>query len=307
LTGTRATCGSPSDLIGNFAKNQDQEQTVSTNGIKVAALVRSTALSPEYAAITPLFIALYEFIGDHEEHTGINITLPAEIRENSTDKCFPLLSASMITINDVTLTAFLLGIILILGQQGKAGDEALERIAKSLSSGSIDLQLLILAILERRRGPLDDAAVALEVPPPLLEYIFEIPLKTALERFSTDIHPELFPDWQGSTCPVCGARPGMSELSGEEGRRMLSCSACFFLWPFKRLKCPSCGCEDPEKLSYFTAGDGATRADTCRACSRYIKTRDSRKGGNEVPLDIEDLLTIHLDLLASREGFERGK
>jgi len=53
--------------------------------------------------------------------------------------------------------------------------------------------------------------------------------------------------------------------------------------------------------------EGATRVDTCQACSRYIKTRDSRKGGVDVPLEVEDLLTIHLDLLASREGFERGK
>lgn len=88
---------------------------------------------------------------------------------------------------------------------------------------------------------------------------------------------------------------------------MLSCSACSFSWQFKRLACAYCGSDDPEKLSYFTAGDGATRVDTCKACSRYIKTRDSRKGNSDVPLEIEDLLTIHLDLLASREGFERGK
>jgi FdhE protein len=47
--------------------------------------------------------------------------------------------------------------------------------------------------------------------------------------------------------------------------------------------------------------------DSCKACSRYIKTRDSRKGNADVPLDVEDLLTMHLDLLATREGLERGK
>lgn len=55
------------------------------------------------------------------------------------------------------------------------------------------------------------------------------------------------------------------------------------------------------------AGNGVTRVDTCKACSRYIKTRDSRKGAADIPLDLEDLLTMHLDLLAAREGFERGK
>ena len=99
----------------------------------------------------------------------------------------------------------------------------------------------------------------------------------------------------------------MDELSGEEGRRFLSCSGCFFKWPYKRLKCPYCGNEDPESLSYFTAGDGPTRVGVCRKCSRYIKTRDSRKGNADVPLEVEDLATLHLDLLAAKEGFERGK
>jgi FdhE protein len=164
-----------------------------------------------------------------------------------------------------------------------------------------------LAILERRRSPLEEAAIKLSVPAPLLEYIFEIPLKTELERCASEFGEDEFVEWQENVCPLCGARPGMAELTGEEGRRRLSCSACFYTWSFKRMKCPSCGSEDTEKLSYFTAGEGATRVDTCRACSRYIKTRDARKGDSDVPLEVEDLLTIHLDLLASREGFERGK
>jgi FdhE protein len=73
------------------------------------------------------------------------------------------------------------------------------------------------------------------------------------------------------------------------------------------LKCPFCGNEEVDKLAYFVAGDGPTRVDSCKACSRYIKTRDSRKGNADVPLDVEDLLTMHLDLLATREGLERGK
>jgi FdhE protein len=99
----------------------------------------------------------------------------------------------------------------------------------------------------------------------------------------------------------------MAELAGEEGRRLLCCSTCFHKWHYQRLKCPFCGNEDPHKLSYFTVGKEPTRVDLCTACSRYLKTRDSRQGRGEVPLAIEDLLTIHLDLLASREGYERGK
>jgi FdhE protein len=99
----------------------------------------------------------------------------------------------------------------------------------------------------------------------------------------------------------------MAELSGDEGKRRLSCSACFFRWPFPRIQCPYCGNADPDTLSYFTAGDGPTRVGVCRKCSRYLKTRDARIGNADVPLEAEDLATLHLDLLAGKEGFERGK
>ncbi len=278
-----------------------------TTEMKIFSLRQAAESSSEYAAITPLFIAVYEYIKGREEMTGISID-PSEVkRTERTANGFPLISPLDLSVDSECLTCFLQGVVSVLKQHGKEGDAALERICQALSAGAIDPNPLLMAILERRRGPLDEAAARFDVPPPLLEYIIEIPLKTALEQYAVGLSCDSFPEWQENICPVCGSRPGMAELAGDEGRRQLSCSACSFSWPFKRLKCPSCGNEDAEKLSYFTAGDGATRVDTCRACSRYIKTRDLRKGGKEVPLEVEDLLTIHLDLLASREGFERGK
>lgn len=278
-----------------------------TTETKIAALQQAAASSPEYAAITPLFVAVYDYLRGREGQTGITVDLSRVNRTGRIAHGFPLISPAELSINREALITFLMGVVTVLEQQSKEGDQALERIARGLCSDNFDPEPLLLAILERRRGPLDDLSTALDAPPPLVEYIFEIPLKTALEQCAAAIPADAFPEWQENVCPVCGARPAMAELLGEEGRRRLSCSACSYTWPFKRIKCPSCGCEDGEQLSYFTAGDGATRVDTCRACSRYIKTRDTRKGGTDVPLEVEDLLTIHLDMLASREGFERGK
>lgn len=274
---------------------------------KIAALQQAVITNPEYAAIAPLFAAVYEYVAGREGQTGIMVDLSAINLSERTGNGFPLISPAELSIDRDVLIPFLMGVVSVLELQGKAGGEALDRVAQALSSGQLDPESLLHAILERRRGPLDEAALRLDVPAPLLEYIFEIPLKIALELCASAFSADAFADWQENVCPVCGARPGMAELTGEEGRRRLSCSACFYTWPFKRLKCPSCGCEDAEKLSYFTAGEGPTRVDTCSACSRYIKTRDSRRGGGDVPLEVEDLLSIHLDLLASREGFERGK
>jgi FdhE protein len=76
---------------------------------------------------------------------------------------------------------------------------------------------------------------------------------------------------------------------------------------FRRIQCPYCGNEEIEKQSYFTVDGGPVRVDVCKACNCYIKTRDSRKGEADIPLDICDALTIHLDLVAVKEGYERGK
>ncbi len=274
---------------------------------KISALQQAALTSPDYADIVPLFIGVYDYLLGLENQTGITIAPSCADPKERIEKSFPLLIFSDLKVNQERSVAFLLGLIDVLSQKGQENAEYLQQIAIALKSGSIDPEAIYGAILERRRTPINDISDLLAVPAPLVEYIFEIPLKTALESFSTGYDANSFAGWQENFCPICGSRAGMAELSGEEGRRALSCSACSFRWPFKRMACAYCGCDDPEKLSYFTAGDGATRVDTCKACSRYIKTRDSRKGDSDVPLEVEDLLTIHLDLLASREGFERGK
>jgi FdhE protein len=274
---------------------------------KITALHHAAQSSPEYADIVPLFIGVYDYVRGREKTTGISIELSKSDPNEKIAQGIPLLNSADLRIDREQTVSFLLGVIDVLTEKGQENSEYLQLIGAALKEESIDPATLYGAILERNRSPINDISGLLAVPSPLVEYIFEIPLKTALENFSAGSGEHNFSHWQESFCPVCGSRAGMAELTGEEGRRMLSCSACSFSWPFKRLTCAYCGCDDPEKLSYFTAGDGATRVDTCKACSRYIKTRDARKAVSEVPLEVEDLLTIHLDLVAAREGFERGK
>lgn len=276
-------------------------------GQKIAALQRAAQTSPEYAEIVPLFIGIYQYVSGREKQTGISVELSHDDAVARIEKNIPLLAFSDLRVNREVTVAFLLGIVEVLSRKGHENAAYLQHIGAALQEGTIDPSSLYAAIMERRRAPINELSDMLAVPAPLIEYIFEIPLKTGLEQYSAGYSADSFAEWQENSCPICGSRAGMAELTGEEGRCSLSCSTCSFRWPFKRLTCPFCGCDDPEKRSYFTAGDGATRVDTCTACSRYIKTRDSRKTDSDVPLEVEDLLTIHLDLLAAKEGFERGK
>jgi FdhE protein len=97
----------------------------------------------------------------------------------------------------------------------------------------------------------------------------------------------------------------MSELK-ENGQRYLICYFCDFQWPWERLKCPFCENTDHKKLHYLYAeGQEACRIDLCDECKQYIKTVDSRKLGHEPYPDIEDITTLHLDILAAEKGYKK--
>ena len=275
---------------------------------KLAGIERLARERPEYREILSVFREIYGFVAGKEEATGIAFAIPAASRAERAAAGLPLVAPEGVRVDGGRASAFLAGLLAVMDRVGTEGREELAALGRALAEGALDLPALFTACLTRERGVLSDAAAAVSVSPPLLEFVLEVPLKTALEGVAASLDPKAFEGWAEGYCPVCGGRAGMDELAGDEGRRYLSCSGCFFKWPYKRIKCPYCGTEDPAALSYFTAGEGPTRVGICRACSRYIKTRDSRAAGStDVPLEVEDLATLHLDLMAAKEGFERGR
>jgi len=43
--------------------------------------------------------------------------------------------------------------------------------------------------------------------------------------------------------------------------------------------------------------------DVCNKCWRYIKTVELPKSGDEPDMDVEDIATLHLDMIAYDEGY----
>jgi len=111
--------------------------------------------------------------------------------------------------------------------------------------------------------------------------------------------------WLRGYCPICGSSPYIGQFAAE-GQRSYLCSFCGFEWPGERLKCPFCENADHTSLHYFyEEGDEAHRMDVCDNCKSYIKTVDSRKLNYEPDLQAEDIVTIHLDIIASEKGYRR--
>jgi FdhE protein len=274
---------------------------------KIEHLRKTASEHPAYREVLLPFERIFGYLEGKEGDTGIRFALPEGNRAERVAGGIPALSPESLSVDRAAAAPFIAGVVRVLKEVGREGLEELDRIERGVSEGVLDLPSLFASFMSRERRVIDDAANAVSVQPPLLAFVLEIPFKAALERVAGALDPALFDGWKEGYCPVCGSRAGMDELTGEEGKRYLSCSACFFRWPWPRVKCPYCGNDDPDTVSYFTAGDGPVRVGVCRKCSRYIKTRDSRQGNASVPLEAEDLTTLHLDLLAGKEGFERGK
>lgn len=112
-------------------------------------------------------------------------------------------------------------------------------------------------------------------------------------------------EWMEGYCPICGKEPKIGEIrEGEDGRRYLFCHQCGYKWHFRRIKCPFCGNEEQHSLAYFAVeGEERYRVDVCNKCRRYIKIVDVPKSSEDVNLDVEDIATLHLDMLAYEEGY----
>ncbi len=127
-------------------------------------------------------------------------------------------------------------------------------------------------------------------------------IEAGVEKISNELDTET---WMKDFCPICGSLPSLSLLKEEVGKRYLLCSFCGYQWRNSKLICTFCGNKDQDSLRYFYGeGEEIYRIDTCEKCHQYIKTIDQRNI-EFIDLVLEDLATLHLDILASRKGYKR--
>lgn len=188
--------------------------------------------------------------------------------------------------------------------QKRFPDEAADIIEK-IENGAIDLDRVILSSFVA----FDEDEEIADVDEYLLDVIdlfAEESLRPALEmtvKKYGDVIARL--QWSEGYCPICGKEPKIGEIKEEDGKRYLFCNQCGYEWHFRRIKCPFCGNEEQQSLAYFTVEDDERyRVDVCNECKRYIKIVDFRQSKEVANLDVEDIATLHLDMLASEEGYE---
>jgi len=180
-----------------------------------------------------------------------------------------------------------------------------KELARKIMEGEEDFKEMLLSAFygeqedEEERGEEDETF-------DLIDLFLEECLRPAFEKVVASYGEVVLKSkWSEGYCPICGKEPKIGEIKEEEGARFLFCNQCGIEWPFLRIKCPFCGNEEQQTLAYFTVEDDERyRVDVCNECKRYIKIVDFRETKEEPNLDIEDITTLHLDILATEEGYD---
>ncbi len=194
----------------------------------------------------------------------------------------------------------------LLGIAQKRVPNETDDIVEKIKDGSVDFDKMVReAFYSQNEDASDDSEESDDDVFDLVDLFLEESLRPAMEKVVEKYGTRIAESgWSEGYCPICGKEPKIGEIKDEEGRRYLFCNQCGFEWYFKRVVCPFCGNDEQQTLAYFTIeGDERYRVDVCNVCKRYIKMVDFRETKEEANLDVEDIATLHLDMLANEEGY----
>jgi FdhE protein len=220
----------------------------------------------------------------------------------------PLIDKKELKLDVDSATALFKGLCTVVQKRNAKIDDDIRKINEELCAGELNLEELFESVVAGDEEYLHTTTEKLGLNRDLLLFLARNSINPILEAYASQLGEYVDQkSWWRRYCPICGSEPIMGELRKEEGERYLLCSSCGFEWRFKRMMCPFCGNEDQKKHRYFYIENETRgyRVDVCEECRRYIKTIDTRKLTEEVILPIEDMGTLHLDILAQKEGYKR--
>lgn len=276
------------------------------------SLDKTKELIELHRKINPVYEKLLNFYGriateQAAVRSGLTIQPPSinsDLKQSQMKEGFPLLEKQDFIPDIPSSTRLFESICNIARNENEKMKETVQAIEEAKAINALNLKDLLKRFYDD--SFIETVAGEFNIDTVILKFlIFESvqpSIAANVEKIGDQIDVK---NWLRGYCPVCGSLPQISLLK-DEGQRSFRCSLCGFEWPSERLKCPFCENRDHDKLHYFYAeGNESHRVDLCDSCHQYIKTVDARKLDYEPDLAIEDIVTIHLDILASEKGYKR--
>jgi hypothetical protein len=191
--------------------------------------------------------------------------------------------------------------------EGGSEEEGLDEINKYIDAienepGTFD-ELLSLA-LSNRPEVLKDLKIAVEVDPALLYGLTTTLIQPVMEELGNLVGDDVKDSWWQRTCPVCDKETTVAKLI--QKKRYFHCNYCHTEYHVDFNICNHCDNTDQHKLAYYNIeGEHGLEIDYCKECSHYFKLIDIEKLNKPIPQNLEDILTLRLDLIAQKEGLKR--
>ena len=260
---------------------------------------------PGYGAMLDFYLKVRE--AQDKAKAALKIE-PIHVRKGWKDllakEGFPLLEKKDFPLDTETSLSLFQSLCRIGSETNPAMAEQGKKIQENIENKTLDVKKLFQEGVEDQK--IEEITNRLELDKRIFVFLIynsvRPSIEAAVEQLLHEINTET---WVKSSCPICGALPHLSLLKEEVGKRYLLCSYCGYPWRTDRLSCPFCNNKEQEALHYFYGeGEKIYRIDLCDKCHQYIKTIDTRTIGDE-DMTLEDLATLHLDLLASEKGYKR--
>ena len=183
---------------------------------------------------------------------------------------------------------------------------AAETIFAASENKKLDFNELYTALLNDDDASFGNIASRLKTPKDVLAFITYNSIKPSVSLYAQSVSKYLDNPWEKGYCPVCGNLPVISTFESD-GERFLVCGFCWHKWAVTRLFCPFCENKESDTLHYFFSEEEKEyRVDVCDKCGKYIKNVDTRIIDRFVYPPLEQIATLHLDIMAKEKGFESG-
>ncbi len=217
---------------------------------------------------------------------------------------FPLFDREDLPVDFGAASRLLKRFLKHLSETDRKDAAGLKKALERVTSDDLWGEALFRRILEQDDIKLSRISEDVNLDPQTLLFLGQTALKPYIHLFRESVSADLDKtEWHHGYCPFCGSWPLMAFFE-KSGKRYLRCELCGEKWSFSRIKCPFCNTQEQDKLGYFEAEqEEGFRIYFCRECGRYIKTMDMRSFEEVAPPALENLATLHLDLLARDHDF----
>lgn len=232
------------------------------------------------------------------------ISIEKNVKEIKHEEGFPIFSREDLPLDFESASALLVRFFEHLAESNRNDKKGLKKaLQKSKRNAKWPLELF-KTILKQDEKAMSKIQRDIDLDEKVLQFVGQMAMRPSLQALRSVLLKEKIETWDYGYCPVCGSQPDIGYFT-KTGQRFLHCELCGEEWPYPRLKCPFCSNEDQNTMGYFQAeAEEGFRVYFCRKCQRYIKTIDKKVFEVTAPMELENLATIHLDMLATQNGFK---